>query len=97
MKLTKRDHTRIQKDIIPQITKHYAKTGQAVALNELPFWKPLSKSQKIKIGRRFKKVVMDGDIQTVKFAGQRADNHSTYKPAGAGGGGLSGFFGKLFG
>lgn len=88
------------KKIISEIQQHHRRNGEPVALNELPLWKPLTKSSKIKTGRGFKKMVDAGQVTGVRFAGKRADNHSTYVPtggSGGSGGGLSGLFGKIFG
>ena len=95
MKLSAKNMKRIQSEVIPEITKHHARFGKPVALNELPLWKKLRKSDKIKIGRYFKKMVQAGEVDGIKFAGIRNDNHSTYTPAGAGGG-LGNFFRNLF-
>ena len=85
---------KVQK-IVSEIQQHHRRVGEPVALNELPLWKPLTKSKKIKMGRGFKKMVDAGQIVEIKFAGKRADNHSTYVPAGGAGG--RGLFKKLFG
>ena len=95
MKLTPKNLSRIQNDIIPELPKHYGKTGEPVALNDLPLWESLSKSNKIKLGRGFKQMVLSGEVEGIKFAGVRKDNHSTYIPTSAGGG-ISGLFSKLF-
>lgn len=83
------------KKIVTEIQHHHRRIGEPVALNELPLWKPLTKSKKIKMGRGFKKMVASGQIDGIKFAGKRADNHSTYVPAGSASGG--GFLKRLFG
>ena len=88
------------KKIVSEIQQHHKSAGGPVALNELPLWKPLTKSKKIKMGRGFKKMVVAGEIDGIKFAGVRKDNHSTYMPAGVvgntDGGGFIRYIRKLF-
>ena len=85
------------KKIVSEIQHHHQRAGEPVALNELPLWKPLTKSKKIKMGRGFKKMVIAGEIEGIKFVGVRKDNHSTYIPTGNTGGSVSGFFRRIFG
>ena len=96
MKLSKANQSRIRTVIIPELTRHYSQSREPVALNDLPSWKGLKKSDKIKLGRGFKGMVAAGEIDGIKFVGKRADNHSTYRPTGNGGASL-GFLRKLFG
>lgn len=95
MKLTPQNQKRINDEIIPGIVELHGKTGEPVSLHQLPLWDSLSRSTKIKIGRKFKKMVMQGEVDGIRFVGIRKDNHSTYIPVGAGGG-LGGFFRRLF-
>ena len=85
--------TKVQK-IVSEIQQHHRNSGKPVSLNELPFWKPLTKSKKIKTGRGFKKMVMAGKVEGIKFVGVKKDNHSTYKPID-GGSRFMGFFSKF--
>lgn len=79
-----------------EIQQHYIKTGEPVSLNELPLWKLLNKSKRIRTGRGFKKMVVAGEIEGIKFVGVRKDNHSTYIPTGSSGGGVFGLFKRIF-
>lgn len=83
--------------IVSEIQEHHRKTGEPVSLNELPLWKPLNKSKRIKTGRGFKKIVVSGEIDGIKFVGVRKDNHSMYVPIANSGGGLSRLFRQIFG
>ena len=87
--------------IVIEIQQHHGRTGEPVSLNELPLWKPLTKSKKIKTGRAFKKMVVAKEVEGIRFVGVRKDNHSTYVSTNASGasngGGFSGFFRRLFG
>ena len=85
--------------IVTEIQQRYKESGKPVSLNELPLWKPFTKSKKIKIGRGFKKLVEAGEVEGIKFVGVRKDNHSTYIPTDASvtssSSGLFGFFQKI--
>ena len=95
MKLSPQNLKRVNDEIIPGILELHGKTGEPVSLHQLPLWGSLRRSTKIKLGRNFKKMVIQGDVDGIRFAGIRKDNHSTYIPDGAGGG-LGGFFRRLF-
>lgn len=85
MKLSKRNQTRVDDVIIPELKKHFNKHSEPVALNDLPSWGSFRKPDKIKLGRAFKGMAQAGQIEGVEYAGRRADNHSTYRLAGSGG------------
>lgn len=85
------------KKIVSEIHQHHRSAGEPVALNELPLWKPLTKSKKIKMGRGFKKMVMAGKVDGIKFVGIRKDNHSTYFPTVNSNSGIIGFFRRILG
>ena len=96
MDLSARNRSRIENEIIPALGVLHEKTPGPVALNELPIWGSLTKSDKIKIGRHFRKIVEAGQVDGIKFAGKRKDSHSTYMPAGMGKG-IGGLIRGLFG
>lgn len=96
MKLSPKNKSRVQERIIPELAKLCRRTEAPVSLNELPVWPTLRKPDRIRIGRYFKKQALAGEIDGIRFAGTRQDNHSTYALAN-GGRGLAGFLRKLFG
>lgn len=92
MKTTLKNLSRTQDNIVSEVVERHRKTGEPIALNQLPLWRNLTKSEKIKLGRWFKKRVFAGEVEGIKFVAKRADNHSTYMPYHKGG-----LLRKLFG
>lgn len=75
--------------VVSEIIRQYKITGEPVALTELDFFGKLSKSEKISLGRIFKKVVQSGEVAEVRHYGRRTDNHTTYIPTDNGRSGRS--------
>ena len=58
-----------------------------MALTDLKLFGSLTRSEKISLGRGFKKAVDSGDISGIRHHGRRKDNHAAYVPTGASSGG----------
>ena len=71
-----------QNKTISAINARHQATGKPVALTDLEFFSSLTRSEKISLGRGFKKAVDCGDINGVRHHGRRKDNHATYVPTG---------------